>query len=163
MASDNKVVIATELPSGDPGVSLASKSYTHSTLGTLHAEEHVVAGVVGLPQDLLHFRMKLTGPATNTALATPALGKKLVVTRLSVRASAKNSEDTDVHVGFGNNPPDSKIVLAVTGLSRSGVAQEGNGSGPVGASKLDDEALTVTATDPVNGALEIAGTYYEVD
>lgn len=109
------------------------------------------------------------GAQTNAAFVTVAAGTKIVVTRCSVTASAANTVNVAVRIGFGTATLGAEALAGVNGIilahpavaAGSGVV-EGNGSGILGIG-ADDEDIRYTCGSPTTGSIKIIISYYTIE
>ncbi len=109
------------------------------------------------------------GAQTNAAFVTVAAGLKIVVTRCSVTASAANTVNVAVRIGFGAATLGAEALAGVNGIilahpavaAGSGVV-EGNGSGILGIG-ADDEDIRYTCGSPTTGSIKIIISYYTIE
>jgi len=98
-------------------------------------------------------------------LGAVAAGTALVVTKISVAASAANTTNVSCRVGFGTaNTPAADaagVVLFHPGIAPGSGIVEGAGSGIIGVGASDQE-LRVTCDDPVTGSISIIVTYFTI-
>lgn len=108
------------------------------------------------------------GAQTDAALLSVSAGSKIVVTQISAKASAANSGNTAVRVGFGTaNVPTAAlagangIILAGT-FAANGGHQIGNGAGII-ACGADGEDLRLTCGAPTGGQLDLNYSYFTIE
>jgi hypothetical protein len=98
-------------------------------------------------------------------------GTRYVVTCITVAASAANTTNPSVRIGFGtsgispqgasNADPVSKVLMSLPGVPAGGGAIKGNGGGIVGVGGNGEELYTTIANMPsISGALTIVVDYY---
>lgn len=99
-------------------------------------------------------------------------GTKYVITAITVAASAANTTNATVRIGFGattvptqgatNADAVAKVVMSLPGIPPGGGAVKGNGGGIVGVGG-DGEELRVTITNMSSGNLTIVVDYYTIE
>lgn len=110
------------------------------------------------------------GAQTDASIAgTINAGTKVVITKCSAMASAANTVNTPVRVGFGASTLPTAATAGVNGVvlkhanlaPGSGVV-EGNGSGIIGIG-ADGEEVRLTCGAPTSGHLSILITFYTIE
>jgi len=103
------------------------------------------------------------GGQVGTAIVAGAVGKSIIVTKITVNTANTNSGDTSVRIGFGEsatpNPDDLQVLFYQSAMDASQSQSEGSGAGVIGIG-AENESLRLSCTSPTGGDLNIVVTYW---
>lgn len=141
--------------------------------GAILMNRHRIPFMMGGHPNTVSAEYLSTGNITDdNILPAIAGGTKYVITAITVAASAANTTNATVRIGFGatavptqgatNADAVAKVVMSLPGIPPGGGAVKGNGGGIVGVGG-DGEELRVTITNMASGNLTIVVDYYTIE
>lgn len=142
-------------------------------VGAILMNRHRIPFMMGGHPNTVSAEYISTGNITDDNIL-PAIspGTKYVITAITVAASAANTTNATVRIGFGattvpaqgatNADAVAKVVMSLPGIPPGGGAVKGNGGGIVGVGG-DGEELRVTITNMATGNLTIVVDYYTIE
>jgi hypothetical protein len=141
--------------------------------GAILMNRHRIPFTMGGHPNTVSAEYYSTGNITDdNILPAISAGTKYVITSITVSASAANTTNATVRIGFGattvpaqgatNADAVAKVVMSLPGIPAGGGAVKGNGGGIVGVGG-DGEELRVTITNMATGALTIVVDYYTIE
>jgi len=141
--------------------------------GAILMNRHRIPFMIGGHPNTVSAEYLSTGNITDdNILPAIASGTKYIITGITVAASAANTTNATVRIGFGattvptqgatNADAVAKVVMSLPGIPPGGGAVKGNGGGIVGVGG-DGEELRVTITNMASGNLTIVVDYYTIE
>lgn len=141
--------------------------------GAILMNRHRIPFMMGGHPNTVSAEYLSTGNITDdNILPAISAGTKYVITGITVAASAANTTNATVRIGFGattvpaqgatNADAVAKVVMSLPGIPPGGGAVKGNGGGIVGVGG-DGEELRVTITNMATGNLTIVVDYYTIE
>lgn len=139
----------------------------------LYANRHGILWTIGGHPNIQSAEYFTTGAQTNdNVLPLISAGTKYVITSITVTASAANTVNTSVRLGFGTTGVPAqgtsgadavtKVVLSHPNIPAGSGVVKGNGSGIVGIGG-DGEELYITCSAPTTGSLIVQVDYYTIE
>lgn len=180
-STSNWVRVASNV-SGVVNASMAGFTIAHGTnptpsapndVGGILINRHRIPFMMGGHPNTVSAEYYSSGNITNdNILPLISAGTKYVITSITVSASAANTTNATVRIGFGtaavptqgatNADAVAKVVMSLPGIPPGGGAIKGNGGGIVGIGG-DGEEPYVTITNMASGALTIVMDYYTIE
>jgi hypothetical protein len=160
----------------------ANKTISHGTnptataageISPLYSNRHGIPITIGGHPNLQSAEYYTTGAQTNdNILPLISPGTKYIITSITVAASAANTVNTSVRIGFGSGGVPTqgtsgadavtKVVLSHPNIPAGSGIVKGNGSGIVGIGG-DGEELYITCSVPTTGSLIVQVDYYTIE
>jgi len=170
-----------DVDSGNP-LKIGAKTIAHGTNPTavaaadrtdLYANRHGIVFTIGGHPNLKSAEYFTDALRTNdNILPLISSGTKYIITSITVAASAANTVNTSVRIGFGasgvpaqgSSGADAvdKVILSHPNIPAGSGIVKGNGSGIVGMGG-DGEDLYITCSAPTTGSLIVQVDYYTIE
>jgi hypothetical protein len=141
--------------------------------GAMLMNRHRIPFIIGGHPNIQSAEYYTTGAQTDdNILPAISTGTKYVITSITVAASAANTVNTSVRIGFGTSTIPTqgtsgadavtKVILSHPNIPAGSGIVKGNGSGIVGIGG-DGEELRITCSAPTTGSLIVQVDYYTIE